>query len=66
MAANLSCRCGKILTEDNVCPIPSGIPCTGQKYNGIRVRKIFNGMVGGHITENGIFLAAIYIGGCYD
>lgn len=24
--------CGKILTDDNVCPIPNGTQCTGQLF----------------------------------
>lgn len=32
MADNRKCMCGKILTEDDVCPLPSGEPCNGQRF----------------------------------
>lgn len=32
MSDRAYCQCGKLLTEDNVCPLPSGVVCKGQQF----------------------------------
>ena len=33
MSDNRRCMCGKLLTEDDVCPLPSGVVCTSQYFS---------------------------------
>lgn len=63
MDANLKCLCGKVLIDNNVCPIPNGVKCDGQLFTRQMARdRLMPFIIEGSMNDNS-FVADIYIFG---